>query len=203
MPAQRKPAAVRPRIGKRKKVPAENRAIRPIFSHQNVNTGKNRSIIPIYPRQNIKTQKIGVFALFSLRKAQLSVKIGRIPLFSPPRRCTPGGRHACASMRRSPSAAQAVRFGRAAKTSIHSRGCPRPCALVPSIRRQAGCAQRRPRRRRTGGAKAPFLLMRPGCTSPLSPPPQRQRAPGVGHLFWRLPPVGRQYSGVGRPIFSR
>ena len=82
--------------------------------------------------------------------------------------------------------------GRTAKTSTRSRGCPRPCALVPSIRRPRRMNRPLP----TGSDRLP---PKAACCKPV-----HAHSPAVsGRLFWRPPPVGRQCSGVGRPCPSR
>ena len=193
MPAQRKPAAVRPRNRQRKKVPAENRAIRPIFLHQNVNAGKNRSIIPIYPLQNIKTRKNRcICPVFSPQSAIKRENRSYTPIFSTAavhfRRQTCLRKYAAQSLRR-PSGTV---WPRGQNQPPHSRGCPRPCALVPSIRRPRRMSRPLP----TGSDRLP---PKAACCKPV-----HARSPAVsGRLFWRPPPVGRQCSGVGRPCPSR
>ena len=64
--------------------------------------------------------------------------------------------------------------------------------FFPSIRRPRRMSRPLP----TGSDRLP---PKAACCKPV-----HARSPAVsGRLFCRLPPVGRQYSGVGRPIFSR
>ena len=81
------------------------------------------------------------------------------------------------------------------------------CRAAPPF----GLSPKRGQKRFFPSIRRPRRMSRPLLTgSDRLPPkaacckPVHARSPAVsGHLFWRLPPVGRQYSGVGRPIFSR
>ena len=187
MPAQRKPAAVRPRNRQRKKVPAENRAIRPIFLHQNVNAGKNRSIIPIYPRQNIKTRKNRcICPVFSPQSAIKRENRSYTPIFSPAavhsRRQTCLRKYAAQSLRR-PSGTVWPR-GQNQHPFTRVPAAMRPCPVHPAASINEPPA---PHRERQVAAKGGMLQTRSRPQSCGFRPPVLSAAASWSTIFRRRP----------------